>query len=224
MKKPGYVCIGQIYTVHISMLRSYDWNFPADHFRLCTQSLSDVLTSIHQHHPGLTIMVETVSPVVAPSSVATLRQDSMGSRIRTSSYQTLPRYITYNESVTRTYTISHRLSRAVLDFFSRIVRNIGLGLSWALKPCLHFLRRNCGIILFLLAASPAGVGAVFGIIWIINLVCRGLAAAGQWVTGDWQLLLNAGGNVNAIVSHLIHTVIQAVTNGWHASVSALGGI
>lgn len=74
MKQLGYVCTGQIYTVHISMLRSYYWGFAANHFRLCKQSLAHVLTSIALHHPGLTIRVDTATPKRDQTFDALLRQ------------------------------------------------------------------------------------------------------------------------------------------------------
>ena len=267
--RPGYVSIGHIYTVHISMLRKYDWEFPADHYRLCEQSLADVLNSIHHHHAGLEIMVEAASHIGTPSSMATLRQEGMGSSIYTTeqatlididglygqctnyypespsthheietvgrissghtpllsqqhiqcSYQTLSQQTRYNESVIRTYVRADRSSRTILDFSSSIARNTGLMLFWVLKPSLHFLRRNYGVILFLLAAGAVGIGAVLGTIWFINVLYRSTVVAGHWVAGEWQLLLNAGGKVYAAVAQFIHAVVQAVKHGWHAFVS-----
>lgn len=73
MKRLGYVWIGQIYTVHSNMLRSYYWGFPANYFRLCRKCFAEVVNSLGQHHPGLKIRVETAS--------APLRQASMGNDI-----------------------------------------------------------------------------------------------------------------------------------------------
>lgn len=81
MKQLGYVCTGQIYTVHISMLRSYYWGFAANHFRLCKQSLTRVLTSIWIHHPGLTIMVEVASRMLDQSYDEILRQARVDNNI-----------------------------------------------------------------------------------------------------------------------------------------------
>lgn len=77
MTQLGYVCTGRIYTVHISMLRSYYWGFAANHFRLCKQSLAHVLL----HHSGLTIMVDTATPMLGQSFDAMLRQARVDNNI-----------------------------------------------------------------------------------------------------------------------------------------------
>lgn len=238
--------------------------------QLCKQSLADVITSLSQYHLGLTIKVETASPTLGPSCIATLRQASMGNDIHTArqatwievdrifgqrtdsyleslpthrevttvdhvpydrapllsqphisgSYETLPRYTPRSESAIPTCAHSTRLSRPVLDFLGSIARNSSLMLFGPVRSSLHFLHRNCGIILFLLAAPAVGVGAVYSTIRAVNFVCRNLAAAAHWPIGEWQLLRNAGGNVNAIVAQLLYTVVQAMRHGWHASVLA----
>ena len=46
LNKPSYVSIDKIYTLHFSMLRTYDWDHPADHFRLLEEDLQLVLKAV----------------------------------------------------------------------------------------------------------------------------------------------------------------------------------
>lgn len=46
LNKPSYVSIDKIYTLHFSMLRAYDWDHPADHFRLVEEDLHLVLKAV----------------------------------------------------------------------------------------------------------------------------------------------------------------------------------
>ena len=43
LKKPGYINIRDIYTVHTNMLRAYDWDFPVNEYRLTEASFRDVI-------------------------------------------------------------------------------------------------------------------------------------------------------------------------------------
>ena len=81
LMKHSYVNISKIYTVHISMLRRYNWDFPANHYQLGKQSVKDVLHCIHQQHPDQAITADIVTSTVVPSTIATHRQASMGSSI-----------------------------------------------------------------------------------------------------------------------------------------------
>ena len=269
--KASYLNISQVYTVHISMLRSYDWDFPADRFRLSRPSLAIVLRIIPQPHTGLTIRPQITSTIVSPAAVPMFQQDHVSSSnlaarqtavidiyslneqsrgsfperpptyreattpLRVPSdhapllaqhhirglYQTTPHYNQYYHSVIHTYARSDPSSQNVLGILGNIAHGISLKIFNLLKTTLQFICRNCGLIIFLFAAGAAGIGTVFGTIWLINTLHRGLGAVGRWITSEWRLLLEIGGKTTATVAGSFHAALRAVGHGWHAAVDWL---
>ncbi|KAA6410298.1 MAG: hypothetical protein FRX48_05719 [Lasallia pustulata] len=261
LRKHSYVNISKLYTVHISMLRRYNRDFPANHYQLGKQSVKAMLHCIHQQHPDQAITADIVTSTVVPSTIATHRQDSMGSSIgsarhyiainidrlsglRTCSYSESPHIYHQGapaDRVSSTYAplISHQHNRGPSETLPRYNSNYGSVIRTTARPkhhsqnvceffrsnespSLQFLRRNWSTILFLLAACALSIGAVFGIIWLINTICRGLAEVGHWITGEWKLLLSAGGKVSAAVGEFFHSIVQAVKQGWHIFVAWVG--
>ena len=253
------------------MLRSYDWEFPAERFRLSKPSLAIVLRILPQHLTGLTVRPEITSTIVSPATVPMFQQDHASSSSRaarqaavidiyslneqsrgsfpgrlptyqeaTSSlrvpsdhapllaqhhsrglYQTTPHYNQYYDSIIHTYARSDASSRTVLGILDSIAHGISLMIFNLLKTSLQFIRRNCRLIIFLFAACAAGVGTVFGTLWFINMLHRGLGAVGRWITSEWRLLLEIGRKAIATVAGSFHAALRAVSHGWHAAVDWL---
>ena len=84
MRKKGYVKIGELYTVHIQMLKRYDTKYRPSHYRLSKRSCVEVLLKLPSFHPNSQIQLETEAWIV-PETITNIT-GSKGTSLRQSGH------------------------------------------------------------------------------------------------------------------------------------------
>ena len=180
LRKAGYVHITKSYTMHVDMLRTYDWDFSASHYRLTKASFKVVARRLNVPLEG-----DNVPHQISNYSLLPTAEPAIPARTGYANNQSSQLLIDlYSQTPTmHTPLIPHRPQRSQRSQLPYPSHSHSYPPPRSNDPTPSFLStlacflcRNWRTIVVLLALCGAATGTYFATIWLIGLIGRAATA------------------------------------------------